>query len=142
MKLNNSKFLNSLLVLGGILALSGVAAKAQSQTAAVTASQTSAAVPPRITKAVDETQLIQLKGNVHPIARTGFDQGALDDAQPLTRAVILLQRSPEQEATLRQLLDDQQNKTSANYHAWLTPEQFGTQFGPADSDVQAVTQWL
>ena len=65
-----------------------------------------------------------------------------DDAQPATRALILLQRSPEQETALRQLLDDQQNHTSANYHAWLTPEQFGKQFGPADSDVQAVTQWL
>jgi subtilase family serine protease len=83
-----------------------------------------------------------LQGNVHPLARPEFDKGVLDDAQPATRALILLQRSPDQETALRQLLDDQQNKSSVNYHAWLTPEQFGKQFGPADSDVQAVTQWL
>src|SRR5207245_8469954 len=27
-------------------------------------------------------------------------------------------------------------------HAWRTPEQFGRQFGPADSDIQTLTQWL
>ena len=33
-------------------------------------------------------------------------------------------------------------KSSPNYHMWLTPEQFGQQFGPADADIQAVTDWL
>jgi hypothetical protein len=56
--------------------------------------------------------------------------------------LLLLQRSPDQESALRQLLDDQQNKSSPNYHAWLTPEQFGKQFGPSDADIQAVAQWL
>jgi len=39
-------------------------------------------------------------------------------------------------------MEEQQSKNSPNYHAWLTPEQFGQQFGPADADVQAVTDWL
>lgn len=56
--------------------------------------------------------------------------------------LLLLQRSSAQEQSLRQLIDAQQTKNSGNYHAWLTPEQFGQQFGPADSDVQAVTDWL
>ena len=51
-------------------------------------------------------------------------------------------RGAEQEAALRQLLDEQQVKSSPNYHQWLTPEQFGKQFGPADADIQAVTDWL
>src|SRR5208282_3477686 len=99
-------------------------------------------VPARVVDAVDETQTVTLKGNVHPLARAEFDQGAVSDAAPATRMMLLLQRSPEQETALRQLLDQQQDKTSANYHAWLTPAQFGTQFGPADADVQAVTGWL
>src|SRR5204863_7037334 len=28
------------------------------------------------------------------------------------------------------------------FHKWLTPQEFGEQFGPADSDIQAVTDWL
>jgi hypothetical protein len=96
----------------------------------------------RITQAVDEKNLVVLKGNVHPLARPEFDQGPVADAQPLRRMLLLLQRSPDQETALRQLLDDQQSKSSSNYHVWLTPDQFGKQFGPADSDIQVVTDWL
>ena len=98
--------------------------------------------PPRITEAVDEKNLVVLPGNVHPLARPEFDQGVVADAQPLKRILLLLQRSPDEETALRQVLDEQQSKSSPNYHAWLTPEQFGQQFGPADADIQTVTQWL
>ena len=101
-----------------------------------------APIASRITQAIDEKNLVTLRGNVHPLARPEFDQGPVADSQPLKRMLLLLQRSPEQEAVLQQLLEDQQNKSSANYHAWLTPDQFGKQFGPADADIQAVTQWL
>jgi pro-kumamolisin-like protein/Big-like domain-containing protein len=99
-------------------------------------------IPARITQAVDEKNLVVLKGNVHPAARAEYDQGAVADSQPLNRMLLLLQRSADQESALRQLLDDQQSKSSPNYHAWLTPDQFGKQFGPADADIQAVTAWL
>jgi subtilase family serine protease len=56
--------------------------------------------------------------------------------------LLVLKRSPELEASLVALLDEQQDKSSPNYHAWLTPEQFGQQFGPADADLQAITSWL
>src|ERR1700740_2840176 len=36
----------------------------------------------------------------------------------------------------------QLDSSSPQFHAWLTPQQFGQQFGPADSDVQAVKNWL
>jgi subtilase family serine protease len=99
-------------------------------------------VPARVTDTVDDSNRTVLRGNVHPKARPEFDRGAVADAQPVTRILMLLQRSGEQEAALRQLMEEQQSKNSANYHAWLTPEQFGKQFGPADTDVQAVTDWL
>ena len=99
-------------------------------------------VPARITQAIDEKNLVTLKGNVHPLTRPEFDQGPVSDAQPMRRMLLLLQRSPDQETALQQLLEDQQNKSSAIYHAWLTPDQFGKQFGPADADIQTITQWL
>ena len=106
------------------------------------ASAQTTSIPARITQAIDEKNLVVLRGNVHPLARPEFDQGLVADAQPLKRMLLLLQRSPDQESALRQLLDDQQSKSSPNYHVWLTPEQFGKQFGPADEDIQAVTKWL
>jgi hypothetical protein len=61
---------------------------------------------------------------------------------PLNRMLLVLKRSPEREHALRSLLDDQQDKTSLHYHKWLTPDQFGAQFGPVDQDLQTVTGWL
>jgi hypothetical protein len=76
------------------------------------------------------------------LARPEYDRGAAPDSLPTERILLVLQRSPEQETALRKLLDEQQIKSSPNYHMWLTPEQFGEQFGPADADIQAVTDWL
>jgi hypothetical protein len=106
-----------------------------------TAAQT-ANIPARITQPVDPENFVTLRGNTHPLARPEFDQGAAPDSQPMERILLVLQRSPEQETALRELLDEQQIKSSPNYHMWLTPEQFGQQFGPADADIQAVTGWL
>jgi len=106
------------------------------------AGQQAAIVPARITQPVDMENLVTLRGNTHPLARPEYDQGAAPDSLPTERILLVLQRSAEQEAALRKLLDEQQIKSSPNYHMWLTPEQFGQQFGPADADIQAVTDWL
>jgi hypothetical protein len=96
--------------------------------------QASAAVS-RITQAIDENNLVTLKGNVHPLARAANDQGAAPDNLPTDRILLLLQRSPAQETALRQLLDAQKSSSSPNFHQWLTPAQFGQQFGPSDADI-------
>ena len=101
-----------------------------------------ARVASRVVEQIDETRTVQIQGNVHPLARAKFDRGAVAESQPMTRMLLLLQRSAEQETALQQLLDAQQTKGSGSYHAWLTPAQFGQQFGPSDADVQAVTDWL
>ncbi len=96
----------------------------------------------RVLQAVDDAHVTTLSGNTHPLARPDFDQGALTDATPLRRIVLVLQRGPEQESALQQLIDQQQDKTSSTYHQWLTPETFGATFGPTDRDLSAVTTWL
>jgi len=108
----------------------------------LTTSAQTAKVAARVTQPVDATNLVTLQGNTHPLARPEYDQGAAPDSLPMERILLVLQRSAEQEAALRKLLDEQQIKSSPNYHMWLTPEQFGQQFGPVDADIQAVTDWL
>ncbi|MBZ5507999.1 MAG: choice-of-anchor D domain-containing protein [Acidobacteriia bacterium] len=56
--------------------------------------------------------------------------------------ILVLQASPEQEHALNTLLDQQQDKTSPNYHRWLTPDDFGQRFGVAPEDLQKVADWL
>jgi subtilase family serine protease len=76
------------------------------------------------------------------LARADFDRGAVAESQPMTRMLLLLKRGNDQEAALQAYMESQQDKSSANYHVWLTPEEFGATYGPADADVQAATDWL
>jgi hypothetical protein len=119
------------LLVGSLLTFAAGRARAQTEP-----------VRARITEAIDETNRVQLRGNVHPLARPEFDQGVVADSQPMNRMLLLLQRSPEQQVALSKLMEEQLAKGSANYHRWLTPEEFGKQFGPAEEDIQAVTAWL
>jgi hypothetical protein len=97
---------------------------------------------PLITQPVNESQLTVLKGNTHPLARPEFDLGTAPATLPMQRMLLVLKRSAAQESTLRKLLDDQQDKSSPSYHKWLTPEQYGKQFGPTDGDLQTIAAWL
>jgi subtilase family serine protease len=101
-----------------------------------------AALTPLIVQPIDESQLTVLHGNTHPLARPQFDLGTAPATLPMQRMLLVLKRSPQQEHALRTLLDNQQDKHSSNYHQWLTPEQYGKQFGPTDSDMQVITTWL
>ena len=101
-----------------------------------------AGVAARITEAIDESKLVTLTGNTHPLARPEFDKGAAPDSLPMERMLLVLRRGPDQEAALATLLDQQQDKTSPNYHQWFTPDAFGQQFGPAQQDIQTITSWL
>ena len=101
-----------------------------------------AAVPSRITQAVDESNLTVVKGNTYYLASAEYDRGAAPASLPMSRMLLVLQRSPSQEAALEQLLDQQQDHSSPDFHQWLTPQQFGQQFGPSDQDIQTITAWL
>ncbi len=96
----------------------------------------------RITQPIDNTRLTSLPGNVHPMARAEFDRGAAPASLPMDHMLLVLTRSAGEQAALETLLAQQQNRSSPNYHKWLTPEEFGQQFGPSDQDVQKITAWL
>jgi hypothetical protein len=106
------------------------------------AAQVNAKPTARIVQEIDNTQLVELRGNVHPLARPEFDRGAVADSVPMNRMLLVLQRSPTQEAALHKLLEEQQIQGSPYFHKWLTPAEFGAQFGPADADIQKITDWL
>ena len=98
--------------------------------------------PSRITQAIDESKLVVLRGNTHPFARPEFDRGPAPANLPMERMILVLKSSPEHGTQLDQLLAEQQDRSSANYHKWLTPEEFGARFGASDADIQQVTAWL
>jgi len=109
--------------------------------AMVTVGQT-ANVASRITSAVDEKNMVTLKGNTHPMAAAQFDRGEAPGSLAMNRMLLVLQHTPAQEAAIKQLLAEQQNQGSPSFHQWLTPQQYGQMFGPSDQDIKTITSWL
>ncbi|MGA3101087.1 MAG: Ig-like domain repeat protein [Terracidiphilus sp.] len=79
---------------------------------------------------------------VHPLATKQNDLGRVNPNQVFHRMVLLTQRSAAQEADLEQLLQEQQDPSSPQYHQWLTPVEFGQRFGPGTNDMAKITGWL
>ena len=97
---------------------------------------------PRVTESIDETNRVVLAGNTHPEARPANDRGPVANDFAMDHILLQLKRSPEQEQSLQQFLDELVTKDSPNFHRWLTAEQFGERFGLAKPDLDAVTNWL
>ncbi len=96
----------------------------------------------RLTQPIVESNRVVLQGTLHPLANKANDRGAVADGMPLNRVQVVLKRSDAQEAALKQLIGAMHQKGSPSYHQWLTPEEFGKQFGPSDADIAKVEGWL
>src|SRR3984957_5281986 len=106
------------------------------------AAQTHSTAQPLITRPVDESSLVTLRGNVHPLARPQFDRGQAPVSLGAQRELLVLKRSSRQEMMLQQYLASVEDKNSPNFHHFLTPEQFGQQYGPAPEDMAQIVTWL
>lgn len=91
---------------------------------------------------VNENQTVTLAGNVHPLVRPEFDRGPLDPSTPFDRILLVLKPSAAQQSSLDALVAAQQNPASPRYHQWLTPAEFGAQFGAAPAQIAQITAWL
>jgi len=100
------------------------------------------AAQPRVAGPVNESARVLLPGNLHPLAVSEFDQGAVDPALPTGRLLLLLARSPAQESALQDFLRAAHTPGDPAFHRWLKPAEFARLFGPANSDLAAVTAWL
>ena len=96
----------------------------------------------RVQSRVDNTQRALLPGHTLPILRNATDLGRLPAETAMNHLIMVLRASPEQEHGLRTLIDQQLDKKHANFHQWMTPEQFGAHFGVDDSDIAQITNWL
>lgn len=84
--------------------------------------------------------LVTLAAN-HPDAAA--DLVATGNTAPLYQALQMeIYLKPRNQAQLQQLLQDQQDPKSPDYHKWLTPDEYNEQFGPTTADVSQVSNWL
>jgi subtilase family serine protease len=93
--------------------------------------------PPQI----ESAERVPLKGHVQPLLRAAQDMGTVDPAQKLSLSLVFAP-SAVQQAPLQQLLQDQQNPNSPQYHKWISPEQFAEAYGLSTAQVESVRVWL
>ncbi len=96
----------------------------------------------RITLAVDDTRRAVLPNNVTPRIQSGTDLGPVDPSLDLPYVTLVLKPSSSQQADLDQLLAQQQDPSSPNYHRWLTSEQYADRFGLSQPDIDKIVTWL
>ena len=96
----------------------------------------------RITQSVDNQRLVRLHGTTHPLATEANDRGRVTAGLAMDSILLVLKSSPEQQTALEQLLAEQQDPSSPHYHEWLTPQQFGEQFGASQQDLEVIANWL
>lgn len=123
---SRSPFSTILLVIGLVFAFSSVG---------------HAVVPNRIASVAAESR-VPLQHTVSPRVRNASDLGSAPDEQLLDGLTLRFNMTAAQQAALTRLLNDQQNPNSPRYHQWLTPEQFGAQFGLSSADIAKVSSWL
>ena len=99
-----------------------------------------AAQPRRIAGAIENSRRIALAGRVHRQATAQNDAGPVENTFVVSDMRLYLR--PSGEAGLDQLLQEQQDPASPNYHKWLTPEQYGDRFGASADDTKQIAAWL
>jgi hypothetical protein len=99
-------------------------------------------VVPLVNQPIDDSVRVPLPGSVHPLALARFDRGAVEESLPTGRLLLMLHRSAAQEEELREFIEAAHTPGNPQFCKWLTPEEFGRLYGPADSDMAAVKAWL
>ena len=104
----------------------------------------SQAVTPQaqILQPIDESKRISLKGNTLPVANNENDRGQVSPRLPMTDLILVLSRSPQQQAALEKFVASQYDPASPNFHRWLSADEVGQDFGPAQSDIDTISNWL
>ena len=122
-----SRALVCLLVIAGIFSSLSFAASAAAD---------------RVTGDLSSGAKIQIRGNVHGLARPEFDLGRADSSRMLHVVSLSFQPSAAQQNDLNLFLEQLGDRTSPNYHKYLTPAQFADRFGMTQNDINKVVAWL
>ena len=108
----------------------------------ISAAMLVAAPASRLTRSLEGGRAHPVSGTANRQAQAQSDLGEADAALAMNDVTLFFRPSDIQQADLDQLLAEQQNPSSANFHRWLTPEAFADRFGLNNSDISRVSAWL
>jgi subtilase family serine protease len=124
-RMNTLVTLFPVAVCAGLLTASVGAAASQSQSSALAASG-----------------LSTLPGHVHSFARQQFDAGEAPNSLHMSSLELIMAKTPAQQQALDKLVADQENPKSPQYHRFLTPADYGSQFGASEASIAVLSSWL
>ncbi len=125
-----------------LFALLVVAGGVQAQTPAPAGAPAGTQARSRILSSIKDDERTTVTGSASPLVKASVDNGRMAGGQSLGRMLLLLSPSAEQEQQAADLVAALHDSSSPSYHKWLTPAQYGAQFGVADEDATKVQQWL
>jgi pseudomonalisin len=96
----------------------------------------------RVVQPVNPDQRVALSERRAAWISPANDVGAVPADLPLTGLSITLTRSTARQQAFDQLLKDQQDPTSPDYHHWLSATEIGERFGATQHDIDVVSGWL
>jgi len=105
-------------------------------------SPANAQIREQLSQAINDAGYLRIAHTKPLLATPANDAGRVESSRAMQRILLVLSPSPEQENQLKQLLDEQQNRKSPQYHHWLNADEFAAKFGVADADVEKAKQWL
>jgi hypothetical protein len=96
----------------------------------------------QILSPIDENKMFTLKGNTLPVANADNDRGRVSPRLRMTDLILVLSRSPQQQAAFERFAASQYDPASPNFHHWLSPDEVGQDFGPSQADIATISNWL
>ena len=102
----------------------------------------SAVAQSRIAGDINNEERVRITGTTSPLISRSTETGRMPGEKSLGRMVLTLAPSVAQEQAAKQFVADLHNPASPSFHRWLTPEQFGSQFGLSEEDATRVRTWL
>jgi len=96
----------------------------------------------RINAIPSNSQRFTVRGSMHTLTSSSPGLGPLAGSEPISGMQLVIQQSGEQKQALEELIMQQQDPGSPNFHNWVTPEEFGAHFGAAGEDLEAASAWL
>lgn len=96
----------------------------------------------RIVSSIKNEERTTVTGSTSPLVKSSVDNGRMTAGQSLGRMLLLLAPTADQDQQATDLIAAQHDSSSPSFHKWLTPAQYGQQFGVAPQDAAAVQQWL
>ena len=101
----------------------------------VGAAQVQPAAQSRVTQPVSDAPLVTLRGNTLRAASPSIDRGPVRGSVQAQRLMLILKRSPQQEADLQDYLQSVQKPGSPEFRKFLSPDEFGRRYGISDTDL-------